>query len=87
LTVLSGLATYSASDPKVGVGPQYLIDARTGDYDEAEWFDSLVSGYESWIREMEELNDGNSRMLTLTQLFLGVSIVLVAVGILVGGLV
>lgn len=83
LTLLSGLVTYSASDPEVGVGPQQLADARTGEYDEAEWFDALVTGYEDWIMEMKELNDGNARMLTYTQVLLGIGVFLLTIGTLV----
>ncbi|WP_135823540.1 hypothetical protein [Halorussus ruber] len=83
VTLLTGLVAYSASDPKVGIGPQYLSNIRTGNYGEEEWFDALVSGYENWIEEMEELNDGNARMLTVTQLCLGVAVMLLATGVLV----
>ncbi|WP_238392084.1 hypothetical protein [Halorussus amylolyticus] len=83
LTILLGLLTYSASDPDFGAGPNYLLDVRRGSYDEAEWFAVLVHGYENWIREMEELNDGNARLLTYTQSFLGGGITLTAFGVLV----
>lgn len=81
VTLLVGLVAYSASDPKVGIGPRYLSGIRTGNYSEVEWFDALVGGYENWIVEMEELNDGNARMLTFTQVLLGIAVVLLAVGV------
>jgi hypothetical protein len=80
--ILTGLVTYSASDPDFGAGPDYLLSARTSTYDKTDWLELLIEGYEDWIHDMEELNDGNARMLTYTQMFLGIGVVLIAVGIL-----
>lgn len=79
---LLGLVTYSASDPDFGVGPDYLFDVGTSTYDSRDWLRLLLQGYENWIQAMEELNDGNARMLTYTQLFLGIGVALIAAGIL-----
>lgn len=84
LAFLFGVVTYSASDPEFGVGPEYLLDARAESYTESEWFDVLLNGYRNWIERMKRLNANNSKLLTVTQLFLGFGIVLLVTGIAVG---
>lgn len=81
VAIVSGLVAYTASDPSFGTSPEYLSDVRTNDYDETAWLGTLLEGYEDWIRSMEELNDGNARLLTYTQVFLGLGVLLVATGI------
>lgn len=84
LAILSGLVTYTASRPEFGVGEDYLLDARVGSYSEPEWFGVLLEGYREWIEYMENLNDRNSKLLTSTQLFLGLGIALLAAGATIG---
>ena len=81
LSVLFGIVTYGASNPPVGVGPEYLDEARTTPYTEAEWRDLLVSGYDEWITDVERQIQSNARTLLLAQLFLGCSVVLLATGV------
>ena len=81
VAILSGLVTYSASRPEFGVGEEYLQDVRGESYSESEWFDVLLDGYREWIDYMKNLNDRNSKLLTSTQLFLGLGIVLITVGV------
>ncbi|USZ66831.1 hypothetical protein NGM10_08810 [Halorussus salilacus] len=84
MSILFGLVTYSVSNSQLGVGPNYLLDARTMSYRESEWLDLLLSGYSEWIADMERLNDSTIVALTTTQLFLGVGIVLLVVGFVNG---
>lgn len=84
LSILSGIVTYSVSNSQLGIGPNYLLDARAMSYREAEWLDVLLSGYEGWIRDMKRLNDSNMVALTTTQIFLGIGVVLLAVGFATG---
>lgn len=81
LAILFGLITYSASRPEFGVGEEYLLDARGESYSESEWFDVLLDGYREWIDYMEDLNDRNLKLLTYTQSFLGLGIVLLTAGV------
>lgn len=84
VAILSGLVVYSAPDPKVGVGPLYLSDIRTGEYGEAEWLDALIAGYEEWITDMQDLNRSNARLLGYTRGLLGLGVGLLLVGLFVG---
>jgi hypothetical protein len=87
VTILVGLLAYGASNPELGVGAGYLRDARSESYTESEWFDLLVSGYREWITEMERLNGSNSILLVTTQLFLGLGVVFLIIGVVVTVLV
>jgi hypothetical protein len=84
LSILLGLVTYSISNAELGVGPNYLLDAQTMSYEEAEWLDVLLGGYREWIADMERLNRSNTLALTVTQTVLGIGVVLLTVGFSAG---
>lgn len=83
-SILFGLVTYSVSNSQLGVGPNYLLDARTMSYRESEWLDLLLSGYSEWIEDMERLNDSTIVALTTTQIFLGIGVVFLVLGFISG---
>lgn len=83
MTILVGLLAHGSPTPELGVGTGFLRDVRAESYTKSEWFDLVVGGYREWIDEMEELNGNNSILLVSTQLFLGLSIVLLALGVVV----
>lgn len=82
--IILGLGTCSGSNPEVGIGTPYLRTVRRTSYDESKWLDVLLGGYESWIEGMEDLNETNARLLVYTQMFVGIGVVLLAIGFVVG---
>lgn len=81
LAILFGLITYSASDPDLGMGMSYLTDAREEAYTEEEWLEVVLAGYEEWCADLETLNSGEQRWLSVTQLCLGAGVVALALGV------
>lgn len=65
----------------MGIGSQYLDEARTVPYTEAEWRALLVAGYDEWIAEVERQIKSNARTLLLAQTFLGSGVVLFTIGV------
>jgi hypothetical protein len=81
LSIVCGIVTYEASNPAVGIGPEYLEEARTIPYTEAEWRALLIAGYEEWVTDIERQIKSNARTLLLAQLFLGIGVVLFTIGV------
>lgn len=69
--ILTGLSTYSATDPEAGTDPDYLVETLDAPFSEKEWLSTLVAGYAEWIEDARALNETNAQLLVLAQLSLG----------------
>lgn len=81
VSTLTGLATYTASNPSAGPGPRYLRDATETPYEEDEWLVVLLAGYHEWILDVDELNASNARLLAVTRVTTVLGIVAISLGV------
>ncbi|MFC4408594.1 hypothetical protein [Haloarchaeobius iranensis] len=66
LSIISGVFTYSASDPDFGVSDGHRFDVIQGEYTEKEWLLFQLVEYNQWIGNMRQLNNDNVVLLHLT---------------------
>jgi hypothetical protein len=79
-TFCMGVFTHGVASADLGPTPAHISEVRSGEYDEREWIDVLLSEYETWIGEMTRVVYWNGLLLQATQLLLACSVLAVLFG-------
>lgn len=82
LAVILGTFTYSVSSPALGPGPRDIERVRENEFREDEWLVVTLASYEDWIDRTDRISRFNGVFLGLTQMSLGVGLLLLVLGIL-----
>lgn len=75
VSMLSATATYTVSNPEVGVGPEYLEDVRTEAYSEAGWQETVIAGYQEWVGDLAAEIEQNAALLEVSLYALALGLV------------
>lgn len=79
--IVSGVLTYSVSDPDFGIGAADVREARRVDGAEAAWLRVLLRGYEEWIAENNRVNRRDATYLWWSQFLLAGGVALLSTGV------
>lgn len=80
VTFCMGVFTHGVASADLGPTPDHIAEVRSGEYDEREWLDVLLSEYETWIEAMTRVVYWNGLLLQATQLLLVGSVLSIMVG-------
>lgn len=62
-SALVGIAIFYSSDPPFGIGSTHRDELRSQPYSEREWLTLMLSEYDEWSQELENLTVNNAAWL------------------------
>lgn len=82
-TVVASMA-YTSSTFEMGLGAGPIDDLRSGEIDDAEYFEKLGEEYPAWIRDNHRVHRFNANAITWTLIFSIVGFILLMGGVAIG---